>query len=193
VILSTNVELTVTGTCIFSFSKEALGSHCAIFSNLAPQIVFAVTPNETLRLNMINNSAQVFKGHPFSHVSGSGNAMALSSDDQVLFVGYSGAQRVIAHNVATTQSIWSSQMTNRVTSVSYHAGTVLVGVKKSDFLVLNATDGTVLRKICKSGRDVFGHAVIEGMWHSSAIESLCDIFGVNLDASILFFRICSSK
>jgi hypothetical protein len=92
--------------------------------------------------------------------------MALSCDGSILFVAYNNAKCVIAWYTATLQIKWKAEMMNFANSVSVHDDTVLVGVSHSEFSVLDATDGHVLRTFSKAKSFVLGHSVLsgEGRW-----------------------------
>jgi outer membrane protein assembly factor BamB len=133
-----------------------------LFSNTTSDLVFAVSKRETIKINLADGSVTPFKGHPTGNHSCKGDVMALSDDGTFLYVGYDWARCVVAYNVSTGQQIWTSECANSVTSVSYHAGTVLVAVWLSDFTVLSAANGSVLRRIFKADSYVFGHVVVAG-------------------------------
>jgi hypothetical protein len=135
----------------------------AIFSLAEPSILYAVSEEETLRINMADGSSTQLSGHPDGLCASYGDAMALSDDGRVLYVGYYGAQCVLAYSVTMMKGTWKTKMANGVNSVSYHAGLVLVGVQASEFCVLNADKGDVLRKFAKTSSFVFGHMVISGV------------------------------
>jgi hypothetical protein len=110
-------------------------------------------------MDLSNGSITPFNGHAGNH-SCWGDVLALSDDFTTFYVGYSRAKCVVAYNVATMHSTWSSGMPDLVNSVSCHAGMVLVGVAYSEFTVLGS-DGHVLRHFGKVADGVYGHAVLK--------------------------------
>jgi hypothetical protein len=116
-----------------------------------------------MRINMDDRSITIFQGCPVDTSACHGDVMALSDDGRVLYVGYSRAKCVIAYDVVKMDCTWKTDMAERVNSVSYHAGLVLVGVCASEFCVLNAENGDLLRKLTKASNYVFGHTILSGM------------------------------
>jgi hypothetical protein len=152
-----------TGALLFSYTPEDFRVSNAIFLNSMPDCVFIASEQSTMRINMMDGSPLHFMGGPIGAHDCSGDAMAFSDDCTTLYVGYTSAKCVVAYSVSTLQQIWTSQMAGFVNSLSFHAGMVLVGIHKSDFTVLSAADGAVLRRLFKVDGFVMGHAVIAGM------------------------------
>jgi hypothetical protein len=90
--------------------------------------------------------------------------MVLNNDGTMLFIGYGSTKEVVAYSVSTCQQMWKSTCEGDIFCMSYHAGTVLVGVLRQDFfmLVLNAANGKVLREL--DIRGALGFAVIRGLF-----------------------------
>jgi outer membrane protein assembly factor BamB len=114
---------------------------------------------------MTSGSIIPFKGHPSGDNYCIGDVMALNSDGTVLFVGYHYAKCVVACNTEDYQPIWTSQLDDSVTGILYHSGMLLVAPYKARFLVLNAADGTVIRRFFhfRTQGLVLGLSVITGL------------------------------
>ena len=133
-------------------------ANMVIFSHTDPNVLFAESKYSTVRLSLVDGSVTEFNGHPGQ--SCWGDAMSLNTDGTVLYVAYDGAKCVIAWNVATQQPIWKVNTADGANSVLYHDGVVLVGVHASEFKVLSAADGRVVRTLIKAGSDVSAISVL---------------------------------
>jgi hypothetical protein len=146
---------------------------------VSSNIVFAVIEQGTVSIDILDSSVTLLRGGPVGNNSTCGDAMALNTDGTALYVGYYTSHCVVAYDLSTNQQIWTSDMPRNVNSVSYHEGVVLVGVSWSDFHVLDATDGFVLRKLFKASNWVYGHAVIAGTVEAFYVNFL-DLIGFYL-------------
>jgi hypothetical protein len=154
---------TITGAQIFNYSPKGHNVMSAIFSNKGSSTVFAATKRETVQINITDGSVTPFSGHPTGDHSCLGNVMALNTAGTVLFVGYIEAQCVVAYDVPNHHQIWTTKMASSVSTVSYHAGMVLVGVFPSDIYVLCEGHGSILRLQFRADTMVVTHAVIDGL------------------------------
>jgi outer membrane protein assembly factor BamB len=116
-----------------------------------------------MRINMADGSVRKFEGYPVDNSHCDGDAMALRDDNSCLYVGYFHAKCLIAYNLTTMNCIWKKDMKNSVNSVSYRSGLVFVGVCQSEFCVLNANNGDVLRMLAIEPSWVLGHTIVSGM------------------------------
>jgi hypothetical protein len=171
IILVRDSHSNLTGEEVFSHVPDGGKACCAIFSLTEPNMIFAVSVKETLRISIADGSVTPFKGHPGGAYGGYGDAMATSDSGSMLYVGYSSANCVVALSTMTMESTWKKDMADSVNSVSYHAGLLLVGVYQSEFCVLNAENGDVLRKLFKAPYNVLGHMVISGVFVFVLLES----------------------
>jgi hypothetical protein len=136
-----------------------------LFSTSALDIVFAVSKDATVMIDITKNSITQFVGHPTGNHRCWGDVMALGDGGAILYVGYEDARCAVAYNVASQRQIWTSPpMPGGITSLTFHAGLVLIGVYNSDFVLLRADYGAVSQKLhVHDGLgSVLGHTVISG-------------------------------
>ena len=158
----------IAGDLIRVFQPMDFWACNIIFSHVDPDVLLAVSYDQTVRLSVADGSIAEFSGHSREHNCG-GDAMVLSHDGTVLYVGYDTAECVVAYDVATLQLVWRADFEDDVCSIAYHDGQVLVGPRAGPLTVLNAEDGSVVRTLVFVHDDVNGISVFTGLF--------CDFFG----------------
>ena len=132
-----------------------------IFSSVDPDVLFAVSDHQTVRLSLADGSVMEFSGHSNQHFCG-GHAMALNDDGTVLFIGYLFVRCVAAYDVATLQLMWRTNLSAYVCSIAYHDGLLLVAADDDSVTVLSAADGSVVRTLAHMDGCAYGISVFAG-------------------------------
>ena len=151
------------GRLIRVFRPSSGQTYSVIFSHTDPDVLLAVSIDETVRLSLTDGSVTGFSGYHLDSHSCRGDAMALSGDGTVLYVGYFWAKCVVALDVATLQLMWRTTPKDQVRSISYHDGLLFVVARDAPFTVLSAEDGSVVRRCGAVAGLAFGHSVFSGL------------------------------
>jgi outer membrane protein assembly factor BamB len=174
----------IKGTLLFNYSPKGYNAYQAIFSSTTPNLVFAASKRATERINISDGSVTQFTGGPTRVHSCLGNPMTLNGYGSVLYIGYSEAACVVAYNVSTCQQIWTTQLEDAVSSLSYLTeGLLIVGTFPSKTFVLCEEHGSLLRKFIPSEYAFVTHAII---------KCLKPVYDTPLFASILSISLCMS-
>jgi hypothetical protein len=115
-----------------------------------------------VRLSLADGSIAQFRGLKGSNFS-TENAMTLSDDGTVLYVGYTDAMCVVAYDVATLHLKWKACLGNHASCLSYHDGLVFVTVRDTPFTILSAEDGSVVRRLARVPNRAYSHSILPGL------------------------------
>ena len=152
----------ITGELIRVFHPRDHWSCNVIFSHTDSDVLYAVSDDQTVRLSLADGSVTEFSGHQGKH-NCFGDAMVLSDDGTVLYVGYYNTRCVVAYDVATLQLMWKVNFESEVCSIAYHNGLLLVAPRNAPVTVLSAEDGSVLRTLCVVDGAAYGIPVFAGL------------------------------
>ena len=134
-------------------------------------MLFAVSIDQTVRLSLADGSVTKFSGHTGDHFC-FGHAMALSDDENVLYIGHCTAQCVVAYDVATLQLMWKTGFETDVLSIAHHDGLLLSTLMDAPVVMLSAADGSVVRMLGVIEDTAWGISVLAGLGCVSAVASL---------------------
>ena len=152
----------VAGLLIRLFQPSNHQACSVIFSHVDPDVLYAASSRETVRLNVADGSITELRGHSGGHFCDA-TAMVLANDGSALFVGYLSERCVVAYDVATLQLMWKADFESDVFSVLYHDELVFVTFKKGPVTVLNAADGSVVRTLGDADGRAWGISVFAGL------------------------------
>ena len=159
------------GELIRTFQPVSNRSCHALFSHVDPDVLYAVSDDQTVRLSLADGSSTAFRGYTGNHFCRAG-AVTLSDDGTVLYVGYYSAQCVVAYDVATLQLMWKASVKDDVFSIAYHDGHVLAAPRDEQLTVLSAVDGSVVRTLGVVDGAAWGISVFAGLGCVTAVASL---------------------
>ncbi len=177
----------ITGELIHVFHPSNHFACNVIFSHVDPDVLFAVAFDRTVRLSLNDGAVTEFSGHKASHFCRP-HALVLNNDGTVLFVGYYGAQCVVAYHVATLQLLWRALLNNDISSISYRDGQLFIAPRNAPFTILNAEDGSVVRKLSRVDSTAWSHSVFAGLTcdMSTTLFYECWQYSVKMSIDCLF-------
>ena len=152
----------ITGELIRVFHPRNYWACSVIFSHIDPDVLYAASYFQTVRLSLADGSVAEFSGYQGNHHC-FGDAMALGDDGTILYVGYCSAQCVVAYDVATLQLMWSADFEGCVGSIAYHDGMIYVTAKNAPVTMLSAEDGSVVRTLGVIENTAWGISVFAGL------------------------------
>jgi WD40 repeat protein len=134
----------------------------AIFSHVDPDVLFASTRYQTVRLSLADGSIAEFQGYSGSHINLE-DSMTLNEDGIVLYVGYMTSHCVVAWDVETLNLIWKTDFVGYISSISYRDGLVLVAARGDPFSFLNPDDGSLIRGLFQVPASALSFHVFTGL------------------------------
>ena len=153
----------ITGELIRVFHPARSFRACnAIFSHVDPDVLFASTRYQTVRLSLTQGSIAEFQGYSGSHINLE-DSMTQNEDGTVLYVGYMTSHCVVAWDVATLNLIWKTDFEGYISSISYRDGLVLVAARGEPFAFLNPGDGSLARSLLQVPASALGFHVFTGL------------------------------